>query len=156
MLAAAELEDYTSLWWDVRPHPKLGTVEVRVMDAQSSLESLAGLAALVHGLAIHEAQSEPREWLDREPIEEAVFSATSRGLNARLLTNGRMRTVPELARDAIELARARLVDIGVSPDALDGIERILSGGGGAQRQRAAHAEGGMRAVLELLVNETAG
>jgi glutamate---cysteine ligase / carboxylate-amine ligase len=152
MLAAAELDDYTSLWWDVRPHPKLGTVEVRVMDAQSSLESLAGLGALVHGLAIHEALSERREWSDREPIEEAVFSATSKGLDARLLDHdGRLRSVPELAREAMELARSHLDD--ARP--LEGIERILSEGGGADRQRAAHASGGMEAVLRLLVDETA-
>jgi carboxylate-amine ligase len=153
MLAAAELEDYTSLWWDVRPHPKLGTAEVRVMDAQSSLESIAALAALVHGLAIHEAQSDRGEWLDREPIEEAVFSATSKGLAARLPGHdGRLGTVPDVAREAVELARRYVPD--AAP--LEGIERILAGGGGADRQRAAHAEGGMEAVLRLLVRETAG
>jgi carboxylate-amine ligase len=153
MLAAGELDDYTSLWWDARPHPKHGTVEVRVMDAQSSLESLAGLGALVHGLAIHEALSSRREWLDREPIEEAVFSATSKGLGARLLgDDGRLLTVPELAREAVELARAHVPD----PRPLDGIERILSEGGGADRQRAAHASGGMPGVLRMLVEETAG
>jgi glutamate---cysteine ligase / carboxylate-amine ligase len=153
MLAAAELDDYTSLWWDVRPHPKLGTVEVRVMDAQSSLDSLAALGALVHGLAIHEALSDRRDWLDREPIEEAVFSATSKGLTARMPgDDGRLRTVPELAREAMELARPHLAD----PRPLEGIERILSEGGGADRQRAAHAEGGMPAVLEMLVRETSG
>lgn len=151
MLAAAELDDYTSLWWDVRPHPKLGTVEVRVMDAQSSLDSIAALAALVHGLAIHEAQGDRGEWLDREPIEEAVFSATSKGLAARLPDgDGRLRTVPDVAREAVELARRYVPD--AAP--LEGIERILSEGGGADRQRAAHAEGGMEAVLRLLVQET--
>jgi glutamate---cysteine ligase / carboxylate-amine ligase len=153
MLAAAELDDYTSLWWDVRPHPKLGTVEVRVMDAQSSLDSLAALGALVHGLAIHEALSDRREWLDREPIEEAVFSATSKGLEARLPNaDGRLRTVPELAKDAVELAGRHLANA----EPLDGIERMLATGGGADRQRAAHAEGGMPAVLEMLVRETSG
>jgi carboxylate-amine ligase len=153
MLAAAELDDYTSLWWDVRPHPRLGTVEVRVMDAQSSLDSVAALAALVHGLAIHEAQRDRREWLDREPIEEAVFSATSKGLAARLPDgDGRLRTVPDMAREAVELAREYVP--AAAP--LEGIERILSEGGGADRQRAAHAEGGMEAVLLTLVQETAG
>ena len=51
MLAAGELADYTFLWWDMRPHPRLGTVEVRAMDAQSPLWSVVALAGLVHGLA---------------------------------------------------------------------------------------------------------
>ena len=42
--AAGGLRDYTFLWWDIRPHPALGTVEVRAMDSQSSLSSMAGLA----------------------------------------------------------------------------------------------------------------
>jgi carboxylate-amine ligase len=155
MLAAADLEDYTSLWWDVRPHPKLGTVEVRVMDAQSSLESVAALAALVHGLAMYEAQSGRTEWMEREPIEEAVFSATSHGLDAKLLSDGRLRSVPELAGEAVELARPYLVEAGASADPLEGIERILAEGGGADRQRSAHAAGGMERVLAMLVEDTA-
>ena len=50
-IAAGDLPDYTFLWWDIRPHPRLGTVEVRAMDAQSRLASVAGIAALVHALA---------------------------------------------------------------------------------------------------------
>jgi glutamate---cysteine ligase / carboxylate-amine ligase len=154
MLAAADLPDYTYLWWDVRPHPNLGTVEVRVMDAQSSIERVAGLAALVHGLAIHEALTPRRDWLPREPIEESIFWATSHGLQARLLADGGLRTVPEAARSAIELARAPLRELGADAP-LEAVERILSEGCGADRQRAAFAAGGMPLVLEQLVHETA-
>jgi glutamate---cysteine ligase / carboxylate-amine ligase len=153
-LAAGELPDYTYLWWDVRPHPKLGTVEVRVMDAQASLRRVAGLAALVHGLAIHEALSPRREWLDREPIEESIFAATSRGLSARLWSDGRLWSVPELARAGVELARATLADLGAEAP-LDEIDRILSDGCGADLQRAAFGSGGMPEVLRMLVAETA-
>jgi glutamate---cysteine ligase / carboxylate-amine ligase len=155
MLAAGELEDYTRVWWDVRPHPRLGTVEVRVMDAQSLLRDVAGLAALVHGLAIHESLSPRRQWLDREPIEESVFQATSHGLEARLYKDGRLRPVPELAQEAVDLARSRLREVGRAEEPLEGIARILADGAGADRQRRAHAEGGMDAVLDLLVRETA-
>jgi len=155
ILAAGDLPDYTYLWWDVRPHPNLGTVEVRVMDAQSSLARVAGLAALVQGLAIHEALSPRREWLEREPIEESMFWATSHGLDAKLYSAGRLQTVPEVARAAIELARGHLRELGAEAP-LEEIDRILSDGGGADLQRKAFAEGGMPAVLERLVAETAG
>src|SRR5918997_1789823 len=42
--------DPTYLWWDVRPQPKLGTVEIRIMDAQSTLGAMAALVALVQCL----------------------------------------------------------------------------------------------------------
>jgi carboxylate-amine ligase len=153
LLSAGDLPDYTYLWWDVRPHPNLGTVEVRVMDAQSSLSRVAGLAALVHGLAIHEALSPRREWLEREPIEESIFWATSHGLAARLYSGGRLQTVPELARDAVEIARGHLRELGAEAP-LDEIERILGDGGGADLQRRDYAEGGMDAVLRGLVAQT--
>jgi carboxylate-amine ligase len=153
MLAAGDLPDYTYLWWDVRPHPNLGTVEVRVMDAQSSLERVAGLAALVHGLAIHEALSPRRDWLEREPIEESIFWATSHGLAAKLYSGDGLRSVPDAARAALELARGHLRQLGADAP-LDGIERILSEGGGADLQRKAFQNGGMPTVLQRLVTET--
>jgi carboxylate-amine ligase len=154
LLTAGNLPDYTYVWWDVRPHPNLGTVEVRVMDAQASIERVAGLAALTHGLAIHEALSPRREWLERDPIEESVFWASSHGIEARLLSDGRLRSVAELAREAVELAHRHLRDLGAE-EPLGEIERILSEGGGADLQRAAFASGGMEAVLSELVAQTA-
>jgi hypothetical protein len=53
------------------------------------------------------------------------------------------------------LARSRLREAGLAEEPLDGIGRILAEGAGADRQRRAHADGGMEAVLDLLVRETA-
>ena len=50
MVDARVIEDYTYLWYDVRPHPNLGTVEVRVMDAQTRVEHTLGLAALIQAM----------------------------------------------------------------------------------------------------------
>ena len=44
-------EDYTFIWWDLRPHPRLGTIEIRICDAQTRLETTAVLVALVQSLA---------------------------------------------------------------------------------------------------------
>ena len=153
LLAAGDLPDYTYVWWDVRPHPNLGTVEVRVMDAQCSIERVAALSALIHGLAIHEALSPRRDWLERDPIEESVFWATSHGLAARLYNGERLEPVPESARNAVELARPYLRELGAEAP-LDEIDRILAEGGGADLQRKAFAEGGMKTVLDRLVTET--
>jgi carboxylate-amine ligase len=152
VVAAGDLPDYTFLWWDIRPHPRLGTVEVRAMDSQSALWSAAGLAALVHGLARAEAQDARDAWLPREVLMEASFTAARDGLRARLPMDGALRPAPEVARAALERARPHAAELG-SADALEGIERILVEGNGADRQRAAHARGGMAALLDLLVAE---
>ncbi len=51
LVLAAGVDDYTYLWWDVRPHPRLGTVEVRAMDVQPAVTTNAAVAALVQALA---------------------------------------------------------------------------------------------------------
>ena len=50
MEATGAISDYTHLWWDVRPHPRFGTIEVRVMDCQTRLEDTIALAAYVQCL----------------------------------------------------------------------------------------------------------
>jgi carboxylate-amine ligase len=157
VVAAGDLADYTFLWWDIRPHPRLGTVEVRAMDAQSSLRTVTGLVGLIHGLAraAAEATVAPDGWSPREALMESSFRAARDGLGATLLHDGALRPVPEIARAAVARARPFARELG-SEDALAEIDRILDEtGGGADRQRAAFARGGMRAVLELLVAETA-
>ena len=83
---------------------------------------------------------------------EASFTAARDGLRARLPMDGALRPAPEVARAALERARPYAAELGAA-DALQGIERILAEGNGADRQRAAHARGGMPALLDLLVDE---
>jgi len=152
-VAAGGLEDYTFVWWDVRPHPRLGTVEVRAMDGQSSLRAEAGLAALVHALARREAERRGA-WPAREAIVEASFAAHRDGLDARLPLDGTLRPAREVVRATLDRARPHAREIGAEAE-LEEVERILAEGNGADRQRAAHARGGMPEVLRTLVAEAA-
>jgi glutamate---cysteine ligase / carboxylate-amine ligase len=147
IVAGAELDDYTFLWWDIRPHPLLGTVEVRAMDAQSDVRSTAALAALVHGLALHEVAS-PRPAEDSGVLMESSFRAARDGLDATIWFDGALRSVPDVAARAVRLAR-RHRD---APE-LDEVDRIVREGPGASRRRADHARDGMAAVLDGLVAE---
>lgn len=153
--AAGDARDYTFLWWDIRPHPRLGTLEIRVMDAQSRLDSVAGLGALAHALAVlcaHEAP--PGELPPTEALTESSFRAARDGVAATLWWDGALRPVPEIARRAIALAEPYARGRGAET-ALGEINRILAEGNGADRMRAAHDRGGMRAVLEHLAAEAA-
>jgi len=148
-MRAGALPDYTYLWCDIRPHPRLGTVEVRAMDAQSRLGTVAGLAALVHALAAACADghgtTEPAE-----ALTESSFRAGRDGLAATIWWRGALRPVREVAAEALALARPY-----ASGDALEEVERVLHDGNGADRMRDAHAAGGLPEVLERLVRESA-
>jgi glutamate---cysteine ligase / carboxylate-amine ligase len=65
--------DYTRIWWDVRPHPRLGTLEVRIADQQTSVRRSAGFAALVQALCV--AAPPPAEPLPREVYLERRAAA---------------------------------------------------------------------------------
>jgi carboxylate-amine ligase len=146
---AGALPDYTYLWWDIRPHPRLGTVEVRAMDAQSRLGTVAGLAALVHGLTAACADGHGTVE-SAEALTESSFRAGRDGLAATIWWHGALRPVREVADQALALARPY-----VAGNALDEITRVLRDGNGADRMRHADAVGGLPAVLERLVRETA-
>jgi glutamate---cysteine ligase / carboxylate-amine ligase len=141
---------------DVRPQPRLGTLEVRVPDAQSSLDDLAALVALIHCLSVHEATAAPRPC--REPVEAldaSCIRAIRDGRDARVRFAGAMRTIPEIAAEALERARHQAAALDC-PDELRGIARLVQQGTGADRQRAAHRTGGLPHLLRTLVDETNG
>ena len=152
---AADVPDYTWFWWKLRPHPRLGTVEVRALDAQASLEDTAALVALTHCLARHAAESEPGP--DPHPrCSRRACSARARfGVAAELPDpDGRLRPCSELLEAALDDGAAVMRTSSV-PAALDELPALLQRGGGAGRQRAAHEIGGMGALLRELTEVTA-
>jgi carboxylate-amine ligase len=152
LAAAGDMPDYTFLWWDIRLHPVLGTVEVRSMDSQSSLSDVAGLGALVHALA-RRAAEEHGPWEHRDALMESSFRAARDGVDATLWHDGALRPVPEIARATVQLALPYARELG-SDAALEEIERMLVDGNGAVRRRAAFARGGLSELLAELADET--
>jgi carboxylate-amine ligase len=150
LTAAAGVPDYTYFWWDVRPHPRLGTVEVRAPDAQFCAARAAGLAALVHALAAMEADRPPPAYESREAIEEACYQATRYGLEAWLPDHrGGRRTAAALARELLREVRPYARDLGCDAELAE-VRRILREGNGADVQRRVHAEGGIYGLLKWL------
>jgi carboxylate-amine ligase len=149
IVSAGGIEDYTHLWWDVRPHPRLGTLEVREMDAQSSLDDVAALVALVHALARHSAEQTAPPDVAADAVAWSSFRAARDGLNAEILCGDQIVPLREAARKTLAQVR------GVGDDgALEGVERILREGNGADRRRRAAERGGAREMLRELVEET--
>ena len=141
MEATGVIRDYTHLWWDVRPHPRLGTLELRVFDAQFDLDSSLALAAYVQCLAKSlleeiEAGNPPHSY-HRMLVAENKWLATRYGLDAQMmdLAAGRRERLParELVRRRVRALEPHARELGCA-DALGVIGRILENGTGAARQ----------------------
>jgi glutamate---cysteine ligase / carboxylate-amine ligase len=155
LVVAAGVDDYTYIWWDVRPHPKLGTVEVRGMDVQPTAAANAAFGALIQALAAREIERPTRSDVQREALEESYYQASRHGLEARLMVVAdEAAPARELAARFLAEAAPYAADLG-GDGSLAEIERILAEGNGAERQRAAFERGGIPAVLAALAEATA-
>jgi glutamate---cysteine ligase / carboxylate-amine ligase len=154
LIAAAGVDDYTYIWWDVRPHPQLGTVEVRAVDVQMEAAGSSAIAALVQAIAARELADPSDTDLSREALEESYFQAASHGLDAEILLDS---AAPEPAREAcrrmLDSVRPYARELG-GEAALTEVERILREGNGADEQRRVHAEAGMEGLLSHLAERT--
>jgi carboxylate-amine ligase len=147
--------DYTYVWWDVRPHPKLGTIELRVCDAQTRVENVAGIAALAQSLAATLTER-PVPVQPRTLIAENKWRAARHGLEAELvdLRRDRPRPARDAVRELLELAGPAAENLGCSKE-LGEIELLLERGAGADEQRRAHEpEGSLLSVARWLAEET--
>ncbi len=161
MIGTRVIEDYTYLWYDVRPHPNFGTVEIRVMDSQSRIEHTLGLAALVQAmvreLAVHFDAGQQLSNYPYEMLDENKWLAARHGLEGELVDLPHRERIPtrELARRLIDRMREHAQDLGAS-DELDAVEDLLERGNGAARQMVVYeANHDLREVMAEIVAATA-
>jgi glutamate---cysteine ligase / carboxylate-amine ligase len=153
--AAGFFPEYTYIWWDVRPHPKLGTIELRACDAQTRVESVAAIAALTQSLAAT-LVDHPRPIQPRMLIAENKWRAVRHGLDAELvdMAQDTSRPARDAIRELVELASPAAERLGCENE-LAGVERVLDRGSGADEQRRAEQEGGnLLSVGHWLADET--
>ena len=140
---ARVLDDYTRIWWDLRPHPRLGTVEVRAMDAVERVEDAIALAAYVQALVKRAGEAPappPQSALEDALVRENKWQAIRYGLDATVIDANAtaipmrdhiLSTLDDLAQtSALDSKVIRLLDI----------ERIVRAGTGADRQLATFAD----------------
>ncbi|MBV8955265.1 MAG: YbdK family carboxylate-amine ligase [Solirubrobacterales bacterium] len=152
---AADVPDYTWFWWKLRPHPRLGTVEIRALDAQACLTDTAALVALVHCLARDAADAEAVDGPAPEVLEEGMFRAARFGIRGEIPdARGRRRPVSDLLADALARIRDRARELGCVQE-LAALPELLKRGGGAADQRATYEIAGIDAVLRELMQQTA-
>jgi carboxylate-amine ligase len=161
MVEAGAVADYTFLWWDVRPHPKLGTVEIRSCDAQTQLDHTIALTALIQSmckeLAEHYEAGFELGTFPHELLEENKWLAARYGLTGELIDLPQSARVParDLAGRVVERLRPHARELG-SERELEVVFELIEGGSGAERQVADwRADRDLRELVRKIVASTA-
>jgi len=160
MMESRVIGDYTYLWYDVRPHPNFGTVEIRVMDSQTHVEQTLALAALVQAmvkeLCEHYDSGEQLSRYPYEMLDENKWLAARHGLGGQLVdlpATDRV-PVPELARRLMERLRPHAEELGSGSD-FAALDDILDRGNGASRQLVVYeANHDLREVVREILDAT--
>jgi glutamate---cysteine ligase / carboxylate-amine ligase len=156
------IADYTHIWWDIRPHPRLGTVEIRICDAVTRVEHAVSIAAYCQALVKHLCERFDRG--EEIPSYHRILTSENKWLTARYgleapvmdLVTGRRNRVP-----VSQLVRRTLRD--VEPDArelgcereLEGVREILARGTSADGQlRIFNANRDIVEVVEAIADAT--
>jgi glutamate---cysteine ligase / carboxylate-amine ligase len=154
--------DYTHIWWDIRLHPRFGTVEIRICDAVTLVEDAVALAAFCQALV--KLYSE-RDAVGAEiPSYHRILTTENKWLAARYgleapvmdLATGRRNRIPvaQLVRRTLKEIEPHARELG-SDRELDGIREILARGNGSDRQRRIwNANHDLVEVVEEIANAT--
>src|SRR5207237_789909 len=148
------IADYTHIWWDIRLHPRLGTVEIRICDAVTRVEEAVALTAYCQALVKHFCERYERG--EGIPSYHRILTTENKWLAARygleapvmdLATGRRNRvSVAQLVRRTLRELEPHARELG-SERELEGVREILSRGNGADRQlRTFHANRDIVAV----------
>jgi glutamate---cysteine ligase / carboxylate-amine ligase len=135
------IADYTHTWWDIRPHPKLGTVEIRICDSVTRVEDAIAIAAFCQALV--KLYSEQFEEEGEVPGFHRILTTENKWLSVRygldapimdLATGRRNRVaVAQLVRRRLKKLEPHARELG-SERELEGIQEILRRGNGSDRQ----------------------
>ena len=156
------IADYTHIWWDIRLHPRLGTVEIRICDAVTRVEDATALAAYCQALvkllserfdrgeeipSFHRILTTENKWLAaRYGLEAPVMDLATGKRNRLPVAQIIRRTLKEIEPHARELGSDR---------ELEGIGEILARGNGADRQlRVFNANRDIVEVVEEIAKAT--
>lgn len=161
LISTQTIQSIREVWWDIRPHPNFGTVELRICDGLPTLDEITVVAAMSQSLVESFDRQldkgyklpQPKMWL----VRENKWRAARYGLDAEIVVDDLGNTMQpvreailELADDLAPVARK----IGCEEE-LGRVEQLLDIGASYQRQRAVAAanDGDMRSVVDSLLRE---
>lgn len=147
LMRAGTIRSIKEVWWDIRPHPNFGTIEIRMFDGIPTLREVGMVTALSQCLVQQFDQQLDRGYKLPCPaawvVRDNKWRATRHGMDAAVITDDRGRTAPvrdllyELHRELVPTAER----LGCA-DELAVMAEVLEHGNSAERQRAIVDEGG--------------
>ncbi|MBI3943908.1 MAG: carboxylate-amine ligase [Chloroflexi bacterium] len=160
LIQTNSIDDGKRIWWDVRPHPYLPTLEFRICDMCTRVEEALCVAALLQALVA-------KMWKLRENnmsfrlyrkslVDENKWRAVRYGLDGKLIDFGRQEELParDLLHELVGFVDDMVDNLG-SRKEVEYAYHIINGGTSADRQLATFARtGDMHAVVDQLVSET--
>ncbi len=161
LVTSGVIRSVKEVWWDIRPHPELGTVELRMCDASPTLREVTAIAGLAQCLVADaiarfdagELPPAPRSWT----VRENKWLAARHGVNADLIASDTGERVP--AEHLLEQLVDRLTPVAQELGATDELADVLdvwASGPSYLRQRAiVEAGGSLEDVVQHLVGEMA-
>jgi glutamate---cysteine ligase / carboxylate-amine ligase len=153
LVRSGAVPEPTFLWWDARLQPRFGTIEIRIADAQTRLEDVAALVALIQCLVKEGVEGEIVAEARREVVAENRFLASRDGTQAKLIDLRSESLVPlsDWVHEVIETCKPHARELGCESE----LKRVsdLCRSNGADRQREIFRQEGIEAVAPWLADE---
>lgn len=158
MTDARAVTSIKDIWWDLRPHPDFGTVEIRICDGLPTLLETVAVVAFAHALAAKllaeaeagESRTPPPYWV----LRENKWRASRWGLEADLVLDGSGRTAPILSE--LERLASELEPVAAGQGAaaeFAGLKELLARPSYRRQRNVFEAEGSFEAVTRQLIEE---
>ncbi len=161
LIRTGSIDNGKKIWWDIRPHPHFGTLEVRILDAVTRLDEAIAIAAIIQAVfvklfSLFERNLTFRVYR-RALVQENKWRAMRWGMDGKLIDFGKQAEVParDLIPELLEFIDDVVDDLG-SRALIEGpIKRILAEGTSADRQlRTFERTNDLKAVVDQLIAET--
>lgn len=155
------IDNGKKIWWDARPHPNFGTLEVRICDLPTRLDETIAVAALVQALmhTLYKLYKRNMSWriYPAELISENKWRASRYGINGKLIDFGKREEVhtKSLIEELIRLVDESVDELG-SRQEINYLYKIMDDGTSADRQVRIYGESGgsLQAVSDYLIEDT--
>lgn len=152
---ATLLNGIKELWWDVRPHPVFGTVEVRICDLPSNFNEIIAVVALIQALIASLAEKETSRFPSREIMMHNKWHAARYGLDGTFINrkSGNHHTFKKVISDLLETLSSQVSVFGTETY-LQPIHKILQVGTSAHRQKTLYEKhGDLREMIYIMQRE---